>query len=96
MSLEAEFTSNFWYKLKNYLEKYVVAGHKLEVAPPNSIKFRKFGNKIPDIVIVDGKGIPVLIIETKREVEGKSEERLLDPFTPAPIAQAVCYATLAS
>lgn len=91
MSLGTEFASDFWRKLKEYLEKHAVLGHKLDVAEPNSIKLP--GNKIPDIVIVDDKGIPVLIIEAKREAEGKSEERLLDPFT---LAQAVCYATLAS
>lgn len=93
MSLETKFASEFWRKLKEYLEKHAVLGRKLDAAEPNSMKLH--GNKIPDIVIVDDKGIPVLIIETKREAEGEREERLLDPFTPAPIAQAVCYASLA-
>jgi len=46
-------------------------------------------------VIADEKGVPILIIETKRKSEGKPAEDIINPLRPAPIAQALCYATLA-
>jgi len=92
MSREAEFTTLLWDRLKHYLKTYTVNGHKLIAKEPNSVTFR---GKVPDIVIADTKGIPQLIIETKRKIEGKPAEELLNPLGPAPIAQAVCYAALA-
>ncbi len=92
MSREAEFTALLWDKLKRYLETYTVNGHKLVAKEPNAVVLK---GKIPDIVIVDAKGTPQLIIETKRKAEGKSAEELLNPLGPTPIAQAVCYAALA-
>ena len=93
MNREAEFTALFWDKLKHYLEKYTVNGHKLVAKEPNAVVLK---GKIPDIVIADAKDIPQLIIETKRKAEGKPAEELLNPLGPAPIAQAVCYAALAA
>ena len=92
MSKELPFTSQLWEKLGNYLSKYSVAGKKLEVKPLGATSY---DGKIPDIVITDEKGIPVLIIETKRKGEGKPAEDIINPFRHAPIAQALCYATLA-
>ncbi|MGC8988185.1 HsdM family class I SAM-dependent methyltransferase, partial [Infirmifilum sp.] len=92
MSKEAEFVASLWNKLNEYLNKYAVNGHKLIAKPPNSVEIK---GKVPDIVISDVKGVPQLIIETKRKVEGKPGENLLNPLGPVPIAQAVCYAALA-
>jgi type I restriction-modification system DNA methylase subunit len=92
LSREAEFVSQLWEKLDEYLRKYTVNGHTLTAKPPNSVEFK---GKVPDIVIVDAKGVPQLIIETKRKIEGGPGEELLNPLGPAPIAQAVCYAVLA-
>jgi len=89
---EAEFTVQLWSSLSRYLEKYAVNGHKLVARPPDSVVLR---GKIPDIVVVDERGLPQLIIETKRKVEGGPAEELLNPLGPAPIAQALCYAALA-
>ena len=92
MSREVEFTTQLWERLKHYLEKYTINGYKLIAKEPNSVVFK---GKIPDIVVTDTKGIPQLIIETKRKIEGGPSEALLNPLGPAPIAQAVCYAALA-
>ncbi len=92
MSREAEFVSDLWRKLDEYLRKYTVNDHTLTAKPPNSVEFK---GKVPDIVIVDAKGVPQLIIETKRKVGGGPEEELLNPLGPASIAQALCYAGLA-
>jgi len=92
MSREAELTAQLWSSLRDYLEKYTVNGRKLAAKPPDSVVLR---GKRPDIVVVDERGLPQLIIETKRKVEGKPAEELLNPLGPAPIAQAVCYAALA-
>ena len=92
MSREAEFATQLWHKLTQYLKKYTVNGHKLIAKEPDSLAFR---GKIPDIVVVDAQNIPQLIIETKKKVEGKPMEELLNPLGPTPIAQAVCYAVLA-
>lgn len=61
MSSETEFTAQLWSKLKEYLEKYTINGHKLVAREPNSVKLK--GGKLPDIVIVDTKGISQFIIE---------------------------------
>jgi len=92
LSKELPFMSQLWEKLRDYFNKYSVAGKKLEVKPLGAVSY---DGKIPDIVITDEKGIPVLIIETKRKGEGKPAEDIINPFRPAPIAQALCYATLA-
>ena len=92
MSREAEFTAQLWSSLNRYLEKYTANGHKLVAEPPDSVELK---GKRPDIVIVDERGFPQLIIETKRKIEGKPSEELLNPLGRAPIAQAVCYAALA-
>jgi type I restriction-modification system DNA methylase subunit len=88
---ELPFTSELWKKLSEYLEKHAVGGRKLITKPLGSVSYY---NKTPDIVITDEVGIPLLIVETKRKVEGRQED-LYDPFGPAPIAQALCYAVLA-
>lgn len=92
MDREAEFTAQLWRALEQYLRTYAVGGRKLVAKEPNSVVI---GGKVPDIVVTDDKGLPQLIIETKREVEGAPREELLNPLGPAPIAQAVCYASLA-
>jgi len=92
MNREAEFIAQLWSSLRDYLEKYTVNGRKLTAKPPDSVVLK---GKIPDIVIVDERDLPQLIIETKRKIEGKPGEELLNPLGPAPIAQAVCYAALA-
>ena len=92
MSREAKFTALLWDKLKHYLKTYTVNGHRLRAEEPDSVVIK---GKRPDIVIVDVRGVPQLIIETKRKVEGKPPEELLNPLGPAPIAQAACYAALA-
>ncbi len=92
MSREVKFTIQLWEKLNRYLRKYTVNGYRLVASVPDSVILR---GKIPDIVITDIKGIPQLIIETKRKVEGRAWEGFLNPLGPAPIAQAVCYAALA-
>jgi hypothetical protein len=92
LSKELPFMSQLWEKLRDYLSKYSVAGKKLEVKPLGAVSY---DGKIPDTVITDEKGIPVLIIETKRKGEGKPAEDIINPFRPAPIAQALCYAALA-
>jgi type I restriction-modification system DNA methylase subunit len=88
---ELPFTSELWKKLSEHLEKHAVGGHKLIAKPLGSVSYY---NKTPDIVITDEVGIPLLIVETKRKIEGRQED-LYDPFGPAPIAQALCYAVLA-
>jgi type I restriction-modification system DNA methylase subunit len=92
LSKELPFMSQLWEKLRDYLNKYSVAGKRLEAKPLGAVSY---DDKIPDIVIADEKGIPVLIIETKRKSEGKPAEDIINPFRPVPIAQALCYATLA-
>jgi len=92
LSKELPFTSQLWEKLRDYLSKYSVAGKRLEVKPLGAVSY---DGKIPDIVITDEKGIPVLIIETKRKGEGKPAEDIINPFRHTPIAQALCYAALA-
>jgi len=92
MNREVEFAAELWDYLKRYLEKYTINGHKLRAEPPSSVVLK---GKVPDIVVVDSRGLPQLIIETKRKAEGKPSEELLNPLSPAPIAQAVCYAALA-
>ena len=92
MNREAEFTYQLNRKLEEYLTRYTISGHKLIAKEPNTVVLK---GKIPDIVITDAKGIPQFIIETKRKIEGKAGEELLNPLGPAPIAQAVCYASLA-
>jgi len=89
--IELKFTSELWKKLREYLEKFRVGGHKFRVEPFGSIKY---DDKTPDIVIIDEIGVPQLIIETKRKSDGR-QEYLYDPFGRAPIAQALCYAYLA-
>jgi len=84
--------SQLWEKLRDYLNKYSVAGKRLEVKLLGSVSY---DGKIPDIVIADEKSAPVLIIETKRKSEGRPAEDIINPFRPAPIAQALCYAALA-
>jgi hypothetical protein len=91
LSQELPFTSQLWEKLRNYLSKYRVAGQKLDAKPLGSIQY--YG-KIPDIVVVDEKGIPQLIIETKRKSENRHWD-IYDPLGKAPITQALCYSTLA-
>lgn len=93
MSIEAEFVIQLWKKLDEYLSKYTVGGRKLAVKGPNSFKFKS--GKMPDIVIVDEHGVPQLIIEAKRDVEGMPRNEFLTPLGRAPIAQALCYAALA-
>ncbi len=93
MGREVEFMIQFWDKMKRYLERYSVDGYRLVVKEPGSIEFM---GKIPDIVVVDSKGIPRLVIEVKRKVEGRALEELLNPLGPIPIAQAICYAALAA
>ncbi|MCL7390207.1 MAG: N-6 DNA methylase, partial [Thaumarchaeota archaeon] len=92
MSKELPFMSQLWERLRDYLNKYSVAGKRLEAKPLGAVSY---DGKMPDIVIADEKGVPVLIIETKRKSEGKPAEEIINPFRPAPIAQALCYATLA-
>jgi len=92
MNREVEFTAELWNSLKQYLEKYTVNGHKLVAKPPSSVVLK---GKVPDIVVVDSRGLPQLIIETKRKAEGRPLEELLNPLGPAPIAHAMCYAALA-
>ena len=46
-------------------------------------------------MIANEKGVPILIIKTKRKSEGKPAGDVINPLRPAPIAQALCYATLA-
>lgn len=92
LSKELPFMSQLWEKLRDYLKKYSVAGKRLEVKPLGAVSY---GGKIPDIVIADEKDVPILIIETKRKSEGKPAEDIINPLRPAPIAQALCYATLA-
>jgi type I restriction-modification system DNA methylase subunit len=87
---EVGFTPEFWRRLKEYLEKYLVGGIKLDAKYQEPV----YSGKIPDIVILDEKEIPQLIIETKRKAEGKYED-IYDPLGRAPIAQALCYAALA-
>ena len=89
---ETEFTTSFWEKLSHYLKTYTVNGRRLKAKEPNSVVLK---GKIPDIVVVDEKEVPQLIIETKRKIEDRPAEELLNPLAPAPIAQAVCYAALA-
>jgi type I restriction-modification system DNA methylase subunit len=93
MSLEKElpFTSELWKKLGEYLDKHAIGGHRLIIKPLGSVSYY---NKTPDIVITDEVGIPLLIVETKKKVEGGQED-LYDPFGSAPIAQVLCYAVLA-
>lgn len=91
LSKELQFAIQLQDKLRDYLSRYSVAGKKLKVV----FGTVSYNGKIPDIVIADEKGVPVLIIETKRKSEGKSAEDIINPFRPAPIAQALCYATLA-
>jgi type I restriction-modification system DNA methylase subunit len=91
MSQELPFTSEFWKRLGEYLDKYRVGGHKLKVEPLGRTSY--YG-KIPDIVITDERGFPQLIIETKRKRDADPED-LYDPLGKAPIAQALCYASLA-
>uniref|UniRef100_A0A7J2T9L8 site-specific DNA-methyltransferase (adenine-specific) n=1 Tax=Ignisphaera aggregans TaxID=334771 RepID=A0A7J2T9L8_9CREN len=91
MNQELPFTSQLWEKLRDYLSKYRVAGQKLDAKPLGSIQY--YG-KIPDIVVVDEKGIPQLIIETKRKSENRHWD-IYDPLGKAPIAQALCYSALA-
>ncbi|RSN79103.1 MAG: hypothetical protein DSO07_08320 [Thermoproteota archaeon] len=86
---EVEFTSEFWHKLKDYLG-HLIGGVKLNA----KYQWPEYCGKKPDIVILDEKGIPQLIIETKRKAEGKYED-IYDPLGRAPIAQALCYAALA-
>ncbi len=93
MSKEAKFMAQLWLAIHQYLKRYSVNGYKLIAKEPNSISFK---GKIPDIVIVNEHGIPQLIIETKKEIEGKPLEELLNPLGPAPIAQSLCYAALAA
>ncbi len=89
---ETGFTALLRNRLRQCLKTYAITGRRLVAKEPNSVVLR---GKIPDIVVADAKGIPQLIIETKRRVEGKPAEELLNPLEPAPIAQALCYATLA-
>lgn len=91
-SREVIFTVRLWDVLNRYLRRYTVNGNRLIAKEPNSVVVK---GKIPDIVITDEKGIPVLIIETKRKAEGRPSEEFLNPLAPAPIAQALCYAALA-
>jgi len=91
MNQELPFTSQLWEKLRSYLSKYRVAGQKLNVKPLGSIQY--YG-KIPDIVVIDEKEIPQLIIETKGKSESKHWD-IYDPLGKASIAQALCYSTLA-
>jgi type I restriction-modification system DNA methylase subunit len=91
LSKELQFAIQLRDKLRDYLSRYSVAGKKLEVV----FGTVSYDGKIPDIVIADEKGVPVLIIETKRKSESKPAEDIINPFRPAPIAQALCYATLA-
>ena len=65
LSREAEFTAQFWRMLEQHLGKYTINGHKLIAKKSNSAVLR---GKVPDIVITDDKGIPRLIIETKRKM----------------------------
>jgi type I restriction-modification system DNA methylase subunit len=92
LSKELPFMSQLWEKLRDYLNIYSVAGKRLEVKPLGSVSY---DGKIPDIVIADEKGAPVLIIETKRKSEGRPAEDIINPFRRAPVAQALCYAALA-
>jgi type I restriction-modification system DNA methylase subunit len=85
---EISFTSQFEHKLRSYLEHNRVDGRNLYVDHPS------YYGKYPDIVLVDDKKVPQLIIETKRKTETTHEE-LYDPLGKAPIAQALCYAALA-
>lgn len=89
---EIRFTVELWRRLNEYLARYSVNGHRLRAEHPDSVMLK---GKVPDIVVVDVAGRPVLIIETKRKAEGSPGEEFLNPLSPAPIAQAVCYATLA-
>jgi type I restriction-modification system DNA methylase subunit len=89
---EEEFRLRLSYELKEYLDKYRVNGVKLDVR--QSTYYCNGIPRIPDIVVVDEKGIPQLIIETKRKSDGR-EEDLYNPLSMAPIAQALCYAALA-
>jgi len=85
---EISFASQFEHKLRSYLEHNRVDGRNLYVDHPS------YYGKYPDIVLVDDKKVPQLIIETKRKTETTHEE-LYDPLGKAPIAQALCYAALA-
>ena len=85
------FTARLWKKFDDYLKKYRVDGTELEANPPNSISYY---NKLPDIVVTDKLGTPQLIVETKRKADDGYMD-LYDPLGKAPIAQALCYATLA-
>ncbi len=97
MSREAEFVLQFLQKINQYLSKYSVGGRKLEAKGPDGYII-DIGGRVrkPDIVIVDERGIPQLIIEAKREPwEGKRHEEFIEPMGRAPVAQALCYAVLA-
>ncbi|PLJ77128.1 N-6 DNA methylase [Infirmifilum sp. SLHALR2] len=85
---EVEFTFELLEKLRGYFEKYTLAGRRLQARPDGRLQ-----GKVPDIV-VEERGVPVLIIETKRKAEEPLGESL-NPLGPAPIAQAACYAALA-
>jgi type I restriction-modification system DNA methylase subunit len=92
LSGELPFTFEFWRKLSEYLDRYLVAGRKLKAAPTNAVVY--YGKK-PDIVIVDHTGIPQLIIETKRKSDEGGLEDIYEPLGEAVVAQALCYAALA-
>ncbi|MCC6023903.1 MAG: N-6 DNA methylase [Thaumarchaeota archaeon] len=92
MSSELPFTFELWRRLSEYLDKHLVASRKLRALPTDEAVY--FGKR-PDIVVVDEKGIPQLIIETKRKGDGGRFEEVYEPLGEAVIAQALCYASLA-
>jgi type I restriction-modification system DNA methylase subunit len=88
---EPEFTAEYWWRIRDYLEKHRVGGLRLVARQPGAVVYDR---KVPDIVITDETDIPQLIIETKRKSD-RGEESILDPLNPATVAQALCYAALA-
>lgn len=90
MEREKPFQSELHGRIKEYLSRYGGAkGVGLKVKELGEVTVDR---KEPDIVITDDKGIPVLIIETKRKGQRPSER--IDPLDKRPIAQALCYAYL--
>jgi type I restriction-modification system DNA methylase subunit len=88
---EPEFTAEYWWRIRDYLEKHRVGGQRLVARQPGAVVYDR---KVPDIVITDETDIPQLIIETKRKSD-RGEETILDPLNQATVAQALCYAALA-
>ncbi|MBP1357866.1 MAG: hypothetical protein JZD40_05195 [Sulfolobus sp.] len=89
MSKEAEFEHKL-YSLLDKITSHSFLGVKLDVKPQYDV-----GNKKADLVVLDNRGIPVLVIETKRKGDVRNSlSSKTDPYSKTVVGQALCYSVM--